>query len=126
MKNNHPDRLQRYSIHYSKESFWKKIRKYTEKQGRKPVYYALLLYYLLEDKDVPVTHKATIIGALGYFILPLDFIPDITPLIGFTDDLTALTACLKSLYESITPAIKEKARKKIDSLILEIVSYIKV
>ena len=114
MNSNHPHRLQRYSIHYSKESFWKKIRKYAKKQSKKPLYYALLLYYLLEDKDVPMTHKATIIGALGYFILPLDLIPDITPLVGFTDDIAALTACLKSLYESITPAVKEKAQKKVD------------
>ncbi len=114
MNKNYPDRLQRYKIHYTKESFWKKIRKYTEKQGRKPVYYALLLYYLMEDKDVPMTQKATIIGALGYFILPLDLIPDVTPLVGFADDITALTACLKTLYESITPSVKEKAQKKVE------------
>ena len=113
MNNFVPHKLERYSLHYTKESFWKKVRKYTEKQGRKPVYYALILYYLLEDKDVPISQKATIIGALGYFILPLDIIPDITPLVGFADDMAALTACLKSLYKTITPEIKEKAQTKV-------------
>ena len=58
-------------------------------------------------------HKKTlIIGALGYFIFPLDLVPDFIPIAGFADDATALVAVIKMVFENITPAIKEKARNK--------------
>lgn len=48
----------------------------------------------LKDENTPGKHKMIIIGALGYFILPVDLIPDFIPVAGFTDDAAALIACL--------------------------------
>ncbi len=114
MYNFHPDKLTKYSKHYTQEALWKKIRRFTERQGRKPVYYALQLYYILQDKSVSKSDKATILGALGYFILPLDLLPDITPIIGFTDDIAALIACTKSIIANCTPEVKERAEQKVN------------
>ena len=40
--------------------------------------------------------------------------PDFIPIAGFTDDLAAITACIKTVYDNITPAIKSKASKKLN------------
>lgn len=56
----------------------------------KMVYAVLLLYYVATDSNVSTADKAKIYGALEYFILPIVLIPDITPGIGYTDDMAAL------------------------------------
>ena len=56
--------------------------------------------------------KAKIYGA-GYFILPLDLIPDVIPVIGYTDDLVALVWALRTVYSNITPEIECKAKQKL-------------
>ena len=63
-------------------------------------------------------HKAYIIGALGYFILPIDLIPEsILSVIGFTDDIAVMGFVLKLLKESITPEINTKVNAKIQELL---------
>ncbi len=73
----------------------------------------LLLYYTLQKPNVPKKVKATIIGALGYFILPLDLIPDFLVGIGYTDDLGALGLALFQVAMYIDDDIKSKARLKL-------------
>ena len=46
----------------------------------------------LENPTTPNHMKALIIGAIGYIIFPLDLIPDITPLVGYTDDLASVAS----------------------------------
>ena len=67
----------------------------------------------LKDENTPGKHKMIIIGALGYFILPVDLIPDFIPVAGFTDDAAALIACLKTVSENVTPQVKSNAIKKL-------------
>ena len=68
----------------------------------------------IRDRKVPLQHKAYIIGALGYFILPFDLIPEsVLPIIGFTDDVAVMTFVLKMVKDSITPEIRRKADQKI-------------
>ena len=63
---------------------------------------------------MPVKHKAYIIGALGYFILPIDLIPDgILPVIGFTDDIAVMTLVISMIKDSITPEIKARANDRV-------------
>ena len=50
---------------------------------------------------------------MGYFILPLDLLPDLIPVLGFTDDLAAILACIRSVKANITPAIRQKAAQKL-------------
>ena len=57
--------------------------------------------------------KLKILGALGYFILPLDFIPDAILGLGFTDDLAALAWALFKMKQYITPEIERKARERL-------------
>src|SRR4051794_34959516 len=75
--------LQKHSKHYSEDGLWNKIKKYSKKAGSSVVYAVLLLYYVLQKKEVPLKTKAIIIGALGYFILPLDLIPDVAAGVGY-------------------------------------------
>jgi len=60
--------------------------------------------------------KATLIGAIAYFILPIDAIPDVLPVIGFTDDAAVLATAIKLVASSITPAHREAARIKLDEI----------
>jgi uncharacterized membrane protein YkvA (DUF1232 family) len=59
--------------------------------------------------------KAKIFGALGYFILPIDLIPDAIPVAGYTDDLAALVWALKTIWNNITPDIQEQAYERLTS-----------
>lgn len=59
--------------------------------GRKVIDKVLRLYYALQDKDTPIWAKSIIVGALAYFISPLDAIPDITPVVGYVDDWGAIS-----------------------------------
>lgn len=109
--------IRKYGAYYSENKFWEKIGKVAKKVGATVIRPVFLLYYLLQDKNTPVRHKAYIIGALGYFILPIDLIPDtLLPLIGFTDDLAVLKLVLTLVKDSITPAIKNRADRKISEL----------
>lgn len=70
-------------------------------------------YYCALDKDTPFKVKAILLGALAYFVLPVDTIPDIVAGIGFTDDVAVLTAAISAVRAHITPAHKLAARKAI-------------
>lgn len=97
--------------YYSEDKFWKKLKKYAQKAGHSLVYTVLLLYYTLQKPDVPMHAKAIIISALGYFILPLDLLPDIVPG-GYTDDLGALGVALLQVAMYIDQDVKDKAKNK--------------
>lgn len=102
-----------YSKYYSEESLWEKIRKFSKAAGAKVIYAVLLLYYALKDNNVSLKTKVFIAASLGYFIMPADAIFDLTPIIGYSDDLGVLIFALKQISSAITPAVKENARKKI-------------
>jgi uncharacterized membrane protein YkvA (DUF1232 family) len=105
--------LIKYQGNYSEDKFWKKLRKFASKAGAKAVYYALVLYYTLADPATPMKYKAVIAGALGYFILPLDILPDFLPFAGLADDWAALIAAVTYVFRAITPASKAQARDKL-------------
>lgn len=108
-----PNDVTQYQKHYSDKGLLEKIGGTFKKAGLKVIYYVLLLYFVLKDENTPSQHKMIIIGALGYFILPIDLIPDFIPVAGFTDDAAALIACLKSVSDNVTPEIKAKAINKL-------------
>lgn len=114
-----PSDLTKYEGHFNEENFWDKLLKVARKAGVKVSYAAVLLFYTLISEEVEVKHKVIIMGALGYFILPLDLIPDFLPG-GYIDDLGALVFALKSVYESITPEIEEKAQMKVKDFFGEV------
>lgn len=103
-----------YRKHYSEKSLWEKLQKYAKIAGAKVVYVVLLLYYTMQDSGVGLKTKLSIAAALGYFILPTDAIFDLTPLIGYSDDLGVLLFVLSQVAGNITPEIKQKARQKLN------------
>jgi uncharacterized membrane protein YkvA (DUF1232 family) len=104
---------QNYSKYYSEKSLWEKIKKFSKSAGTKVIYAVLLLFYAMSDKKVSMKTKLYIAAALGYFIFPADAIFDLTPIIGYSDDLGVLLFALTQIASSITPEVKEKARAKI-------------
>ena len=89
----------KYAENYDENAFWKKLKKFGRKAGIKVCYAALLLYYVLKSPLTSGKDRAKIIGALGYFLLPIDIIPDFIPIAGYTDDLAALTNAAAKLHE---------------------------
>lgn len=111
-----PKDIEKYQEHYSEPKFAGKLAKVAKSAGRKMVYAALLLYYVLKSPSVKKGDKTTIIGALGYFILPLDILPDFIPMVGFSDDLSAILLALHAVWKNITPEIKAMAAAKASEL----------
>lgn len=99
--------------HYSEDKFWTKLKKFAVKAGHSVVYTALLLFYTLQKPDLPKKARITILAALGYFILPVDLIPDFAVGIGFTDDLGALGVALIQVAMHIDDEVKQKAKAKL-------------
>lgn len=102
-----------YQKNYSDDQFWSKVTRVARKAGVKVIYIALLLYYVMRNPATPSADKKKILGALGYFILPLDLIPDFLPVAGFTDDLAALSWALYSVARNVTPEVRIMARQKL-------------
>ena len=95
-------------------SFWRKMRSVA---ARLPCAEDLLAaYYCAFDRDTPLQVKATLVGAIAYFVLPLDAIPDVLPVLGFTDDAAVLAIAIKLVASSIQPAHKEAARNALARL----------
>jgi len=67
-------------------------------------------YYCAFDKQTPRHVQATLLGAIAYFILPFDFIPDMLPVLGFTDDAAVLATAIKLVANHITPDHRDAAR----------------
>lgn len=94
-----------YDSHYSDSGFQEKVQSLPKSAGTKVLRMALTLYVLLKDPDVPVAAKAMIIGVLGYFIFPLDLIPDFLPG-GYIDDLAIMAGMVGQCQIWVTPEIE--------------------
>lgn len=108
-----PGGKDRYSEEYSESSFWNKVKKYSQKAGREVIEKALILYYCFKDPETPSWAKSVILATLGYFILPADSIPDLTPLVGYGDDLGALAAAIGIVGLHIKKEHRDKAKSKL-------------
>jgi len=100
-----------YSSAYSESRFRTKLTRYALTAGQAVVEKALVLFYVLRDPATPARAKAIVIGALGYFIMPLDAIPDLIPGVGFGDDLGALAIAFALVAMHIKPKHFERARQ---------------
>lgn len=102
-----------YGKEYSEDGFWDKVKSVCKKAGIKVIYSALLLYYSFKEKDTPVWAKSIIIGALGYFISPIDAIPDVVPVAGYADDLGVLAMAIAAVAAYINAEVKQYAKDKL-------------
>lgn len=71
----------------------------------------LAAYYCAFDRETPVQVKAALVGAIGYFLMPADMLPDLVPLLGFTDDAAVLAAALRTVAMHMRPEHREAARR---------------
>lgn len=104
--------LGRFGTAYSPSGLFDKIGRVARKAGVKTVYAALLLYNALLSGNIPLKHKAVVVAALGYFILPADIVADILPG-GLLDDAGLLLYTAKLIWDNITPETHEKARRQL-------------
>lgn len=111
--------ITKFEKYYSEEGLKDKIAKFAKAAGSKVVYHVLVLYYLLQDKNLPLKTKLKIYGVLGYFIVPTDLIPDFAAGFGYTDDMAALIWVINTISDAITPEIEQKAKDAIAKLGLE-------
>jgi len=108
-----------YGSYYDESRFWKKVKQVARKLGETVLSPVLSLYYILRSGRVSIREKAYIIGALGYFILPMDMLPDLIAGLGYTDDIAVILLLLKHLKGNITPEIEAQVETKIKELIYE-------
>jgi uncharacterized membrane protein YkvA (DUF1232 family) len=88
--------------------FWRKIKRVAVQL---PFLEDILAaYYCAFDRQTPRHVQVALLGAIAYFVLPFDFVPDILPVLGFTDDAAILATALRMVASNITPAHREAAR----------------
>ena len=104
-----------YIKQFSEAKLWTKLGKYARQIGLKSVYMILLLFYAYRRKDTPNWAKRIVLGVLGYLIMPFDAIPDLSPIIGYTDDLGVLSFGLVTIAAYINEEVRENARKRLQS-----------
>ena len=103
--------VREYEKQYSEEKFWDKVKAVAKKAGIKVIYLALRLYYAVSA--LPIEKKAIVFGGLGYFILPVDLIPDAIPALGFTDDAAVLFAIYTAIKSELNEESEIKAKEKL-------------
>jgi uncharacterized membrane protein YkvA (DUF1232 family) len=94
-----------------RRGFWAKLRRVA---ARLPFAEDLLAaYYCAFDYQTPLQVKAALMAALAYFVLPFDLVPDVMPLLGFTDDAAILATAMRMVAAHMRPAHREAARRAI-------------
>jgi uncharacterized membrane protein YkvA (DUF1232 family) len=113
MEENQVLEKEEYSKSYSEKSFFNKVKSVSKKAGINIIYAGLLLFYTLKKPALPKWAKRTILGALGYFIAPIDAIVDIIPFGGYVDDFGIIILALGAVAMFIDEEIKNKAKAKL-------------
>ena len=101
----------KYEQEFTDEGFWDKAKNFAKAAGESVIEPALKLYYSANDPDTPVWAKTTAYGALGYFISPIDAIPDLTPVVGFSDDLGVLVAAIAAIAVHVKDVHAKEAKE---------------
>jgi uncharacterized membrane protein YkvA (DUF1232 family) len=92
-----------------RHGFWPKVRRVA---ARLPFAEDLLAaYYCAFDRKTPLQMKAALLGALAYFVLPADAMPDILPMLGYTDDALVLVTAIRLVSGHIRDEHREAARQ---------------
>lgn len=113
-----PEDVERYGKHYNESDFWKKLQGLPRSAVGLVLEKALLLRELLVDGATPLWVKGTILGALGYLILPIDLVPDFLPGVGFVDDIAAMSLVLANLGGMVTDEIRQRAKRRMPPSLL--------
>ncbi|MHA2782216.1 YkvA family protein [Vibrio harveyi] len=99
------------------KTFWRKMKNSVKKAGQEIAVMGIKSWLAMADSNTSVRHKAILGGALAYFVLPTDMVPDVLAGVGFTDDMAALTLAANSVGNAITDEHEEQAREKLSSMV---------
>ena len=95
-----------------RRGFWRKARRFA---ARLPFAEDLLAaYYCAFDRDTPMQVKAALLGALAYFVLPFDVMPDVMPMLGFADDAAVLATALRLVASHLAPEHRDAAKRAME------------
>lgn len=108
-----------YQDKFSKNNLLLKLQHYGRDIGLTVLYNVLQLWYVLQKPEVPAKNKAVIMGALGYLITPLDFIPDLTPILGYNDDAAAILFALYMVRQYVDDEVKAQAKARLAKIFSE-------
>ncbi len=109
------EKLKKFQKFFSEVNLWDKLKKYGRKIGVKTVYMVLLLYYAYKRKDTPAWAKRIVLGTLGYFVAFVDLIPDLSPIVGYTDDIGVLSFGIVTIAAYINDEVKTNAKDKLST-----------
>lgn len=98
---------------FSEPGFWAKLARHATQAGRALVEKALCLYYAAQRPETPAWAKAVVYGALAYFISPIDAVPDLSPVIGYVDDLGVIAAALGMISLYVDDGVRAQAARKL-------------
>lgn len=107
----------KYKRSYSDQKFWKKLKSLPGTAGCKIIRTAVTLYAVLTQSHIPLWAKTSIILALGYFISPVDAIPDFIIPAGYIDDLAVMASVLARLHSYKN---NNNVKQKVDTLLPDI------
>ena len=100
-----------YAEKYDEEEFNRKVEK--GGFGRAFLERLYTLFEVLKDPDTPAWVKVGIMAVLAYFVCPIDVIPDVLPVVGYSDDLAVIAAELAAITSYITPSIQDRVRRRL-------------
>ncbi len=78
---------------------------------------ALALWYCAKDANTPGTVKVALFAALAYYVLPVDFISDAIPVVGYTDDAAVISSALYMFGSHITEEHRHQANQVFGSVL---------
>jgi uncharacterized membrane protein YkvA (DUF1232 family) len=113
MTMNDNERLQRDEATVRRD-FWRKLAKFAAQIPFAED--AVTAYYCALDRRTPTHVRMALIGALIYFISPIDIFPDVFPIVGLTDDAAVLAGAIKLVWDQIKPEHRDAAREALDRM----------
>jgi uncharacterized membrane protein YkvA (DUF1232 family) len=109
--------FERLPVSYSppdERRFWRKLRRVV---ARVPFVEDLLAaYFCALDRNTPTYVRAVLLGAVAYFVLPADMIPDVLAPLGFSDDASVIAAAVAAVGSHLQPRHRHAARARLDTL----------
>jgi uncharacterized membrane protein YkvA (DUF1232 family) len=94
--------------------FWRKVRRVL---ARVPFAEDLLAaYFCAMDRNTPTYVRGILLGAIAYFVLPADMVPDVLAPLGFTDDASVIAAALAAVGSHLHPSHRDQARDRLEKL----------
>jgi uncharacterized membrane protein YkvA (DUF1232 family) len=97
-----------------RREFWRKVKR--EFASVPFLEDALTAHYCAFDRHTPLHVKAVLVGAIVYFVLPDDIVPDSLPIIGYADDAAVLGMAIKLMSSHIKPEHREAAKRMVARL----------